>query len=171
MGIPIKGLYTDQPRLTGEVSESYPANYTRTNFASGDIPFGVAMMLGLAGESVSVYNDATKKFAGVAVRSPEGRLTDSENILIGYKLEDVVGCFYQGIIAVVCEEAVDPTDVVRIRHTNHATDPTQVAGQFCTTAEAGKTAVLKGAEFRNVITAAGVVSLYLSGYFEVVADI
>jgi hypothetical protein len=167
MSIPISGLYTNQSRLIGELTEHHPAPYTRTGFAKADdVLFGHALMLVDNGDFVNMYSDKTLLFAGVSVRSPEASGYDTDRYMEG----DVVGCNYTGIIAAMCEEAVNPTSTVRIRHTDHASDVTKTKGQFCTTAENGKTAVLKGAEFRSTISAKGIVELYLSGNFEVIPD-
>ena len=66
-----------------------------------------------------------------------------------------------GMVGVYVEEAVSRGDAVRVRIVNHASLAAKVAGNFCKTADTGKTAVVSGAEWVSDSTAAGVVILYL----------
>ena len=65
------------------------------------------------------------------------------------------------MVGVFVEEAVSRGDAVRVRIVNHASLAAKVAGNFCKTADTGKTAVVSGAEWVSDSTAAGVVILYL----------
>lgn len=160
MGIPANSsIYTDADIGLGKVAEHHPLNSTRTLICEGDIKFGSAVMYGTAQTQGKNFSSATGIFIGVAAHS-----TDATNLdTLAYADKDVLGVMESGMITVHVEEAVALGDPVRIRHTNHASTATLLAGQFAVTVEAGKTAVLTGAEWRSTTSGAGEVKLFLKG--------
>ena len=78
-----------------------------------------------------------------------------------------MGCIDEGYVQVYVEEAVAIGDPVRVRHT---ADTGKYAGDFATTADAGKTALLVGAEFASATAAAGIAAIKLTPPFETTDD-
>lgn len=163
MSIPEGGLYNDDVRAAGEIAEHLPDEYINTFAAEGEILFGSAVVRGTDSAGVKTISAATDELLGVAASSFEASQFDDGLYSVG----DPVGVVRKGVVVVCVEEAVTPGDPVRVRHTaGTGTAP----GAFCTTAEGGKTAVVKNAEFRGTVTGLGYVALWVSGPFELVAD-
>lgn len=165
--IPVNGLDTSGVLELGKIIEHHPAERVITKACDGAIKFGRAVVLGASGGLGKLVSGATDVFIGVAKYSYEA--SDLDNL--AYADKDVLAVQEIGVIAVYVEEAVTPSSVVRVRHTNHASDPLKLAGNFCDTADAGKTFVLKGAKFVGTTTGAGTVGLLLTGNFETSADV
>ena len=165
MTIPKRGLNHSQVSGPGEIPEHNPIINLRSFAAEeDDIKFGRAVMGGTSNEEqVKIFASASGKFKGVAAYSTEASDLDNSQ----FKQYDKVPVFDQGVINVFVEEAVSPTDTVRIRHTASGS---LVAGSFAKTADAGKTVVLSGAEYRSTTTTSGVAQLYIDPVFSVTAD-
>lgn len=164
--IPVNGLDTSGVLGLGQIFEYHAAERVITKAASGAIKFGRAVVLGASGGLGKTVSGASDVFIGVAKYSYEA--SDFDNL--AYADKDVLAVQEIGVIGVYVEEAVTPASVVRVRHTNHASDPLKLAGNFCDTADAGKTFVLKGAKYVGTTTEAGTVGLLLTGSFDTVAD-
>jgi len=156
-------LYNETGRNAGEIAEHHPAEYITSRIAEGAIAFGQALVPGTAEGQVKIPAASTDKFCGAAALSFEATDLDDE----AYADGDPLGLVEIGVVMVHVEEAVDPSDPVRIRHTAVTGKP---AGVFCTTAEPGKTALLTGAEFKGSTTGAGIVPLLLKGIFTTTPD-
>jgi len=164
MSIPEGGIYNDKVRNAGEIAEHLPDEYIGSFAAEGEILFGTAVVRGTDPEGVKTIAAATDELLGVAGLSFEASQFDDEMYSVG----DPVGVVRKGVPVVYAEEAVKPGDKVRVRHTAVTG---KAAGAFCTTAEAGKTAVVEHAEFKGTITEAGYVELWVSGPFVLTADV
>ncbi len=165
MPIPLEGLYTDNLLGAGKVAEHNPINQI-SSFAAeeDDIKFGRATMEGTDNEKqVKIFAGASGVFAGVATYSTQASDLDNSQ----YKQYDSIGIMKQGEIMVYVEEAITKGDTVRIRHTASGS---LVAGSFGTTADAGKTVVLTGAEYRSDAASGTVARLFLSPPFSTSAD-
>lgn len=138
----------------------------RTKVAEENVQFGCPVALGTEGDQIKVLSAGTDIFAGIAVHNIYARGFDSGR----YNQYDPVVVAYEGIYWVYSEEAVGQKDAVRVRIVNHATDPKKLKGQFCKTADTGKTVLLKGARWDGVRTDAGAVELFLTDSVELVAD-
>ena len=164
MAIQEEGLYTDKARDLGEIAENRSAEQALSRAAEGAIGFGRAVVEGTKPiEQVKLISGASDVFVGVAAKSFEASDLDNE----AYADEDAVGVVTEGVIIVKVEEAVDPTSPVRVRHTDGTGT---YAGDFGTTAEAGKTALLSDAKFLGTVTAAGRVALELGKQRTLTAD-
>ena len=163
MSIPAGGLNNSDVRDAGEIAEHLPDEYTQSFAAEGDILFGTAVVRGSDDEGVKTIAAVTDEFLGVAAKSFEA--SDFDNEL--YNAGDPVGVVRKGIVVVYVEEAVDPGDPVRVRHTA-ATG--KAVGAFGTTADSGKTAKVSNAEYKGATTGAGYVPLWISGPFVLTAD-
>ena len=152
----------------GKIAMHYPNTHIRTGVAEGSILFGRALQKGTAGDQVKKFQSASGVFKGVAGYSVEASLLSEDT----YSTYDPVGYIESGYVGVYVEEAVAIGDQVRVRHTNHASDTTLLAGQFATTAENGKTAKLNNCEFVTATTGAGIAVLFLKGGdYTVTADV
>jgi hypothetical protein len=163
MSIEAPQLYGTEELTAGKIASHIPDEMIVTKIAEGAILFGRALVRGTAGDQAKIPASASDEFVGVAGRSIEAADLDDE----AYADEDPVACVETGVVMVHVEEAVDPGDPVRIRHTA-ATG--KVPGSFCTTADNGKTAVLDGAEFAGSTSGAGLVPLHVKGLFALTAD-
>ena len=159
-----KGLSTSAPRNLGECPIHHPLNMVETRNCEGVIKFGRAVQEGTAGNQGKVYSDAAGEFTGIAARSFEATNLDTE----AYADLDVLGLVTGGFRQVYVEEAVNEGDPVRIRHT---ADTGKFPGDFAKSADAGKTVLLTGAEFRSTIAAAGIATIFIEGPFSVTADV
>jgi len=164
MSIIEKGLESEAPRKLGEVPINHPAQFAKTLVAEDAVGFGRAVMLGTAGDQGKIYAGASKAFEGVSAKSFEASDIDNE----AYSDGDVMGVIDEGYVQVYVEEAVSKGDPVRVRHT---ADTGKYAGDFATTADAGKTALLVGAEFASETTAAGIAAIKLTPPFETTDDV
>ena len=167
--IPITGtLYMSSDIGLGRVFSHHPNTYIETKGAEVDIPFGIALHYNSANRDlVRPVASATGEFAGVSMYSTSASKL-SEDL---YKSGDVTGVGQSGILTVRVEEAVNPGDQVRIRHTNGVgPNAGKLAGSFCKTADAGRTMVLNGARFEKRITAAGEGVVFIPGNRSVTAD-
>ena len=162
--IPEGGLYNDKVREAGEIAEHLPDEYIDSHAAEGAIAFGSAVVRGTDPNGAKEISAATDELLGVAARSFEA--TDLDDQL--YADGDPVGVVRKGVVVVPVEEAVDPGDPVRVRHTADTGKP---KGVFCTTADAGQTAKVEHAEFKSSIAGAGLVELWISGPFKLTADV
>lgn len=138
----------------------------RSKVAEEEVKFGQPVSLGTEGDQVKVTASGSDVFAGIAVYNIYAKGFDSGK----YNQYDPVVVAYEGIYWVHTEEAVNQKSTVRVRIVNHASDVTKLKGNFCKTAETGKTAVLKGAFWDGARSDAGAVELRLTGSFELVAD-
>jgi len=155
MVIEEKGLYTEQPRKLGEVPINHPAQFADSMVAEGVVGFGRAVMRGTAGDQAKLMQGASAAFAGVAALSTEAGDLDNEK----YNGEDVMGVVDEGYIQVYVEEAVAVGDPVRVRV---VVDTGKYLGDFATSADAGKTTLLAGAEFVVAAAAAGIATIKLT---------
>lgn len=156
-GIGITPIYSGSPIGLGQQPEYYINQMIRSGKTGEIVNFGYAVGLNASGQIVTADETITKPFVGIAVASKDA--SDIENDR--YLVQDSIGYLKTGIINAHCEEAAGETDIVRVRLENHAVDSTKLKGMFCKTADAGKTAVLNGAEYRSTITAAGTIALFL----------
>lgn len=165
MAIPKEDLYVSRVMGFGQIPEHNPIENIRSFAAEeDDIKFGRAVMGGTAAESqVKIFGSASGKFKGVALYSTDADDLDNSQ----YKDHDAVAVLDQGIVNVYVEETIALGNTVRIRHTASGS---KVAGSFATTAEAGCTAVLTGAEYRTAGASGTAVKLYLDPPFTITAD-
>lgn len=165
MAIPIGGLYTNTSLGLGRIFSHHPNTFVETRAAETEILFGRALEFGTQRNQVKVV-DSVDEFCGVAMYSVQASKLSEEKYSVG----DVVGVCTSGYVTVWVEEAVNVGDVVRVRHSDHATLTNKVKGNFCKTAEAGKTYKLEGARFESSTTGEGEAVVWLSGNFKIVAD-
>jgi len=165
MAIPKEPLYTSKSLGAGRIPEHNPMNLIESYAAEEDgIKFGRAVMEGTDNETeVKIYASASGVFVGVAAYSTEASDLDNS----AYNQYDPAGIMTQGTILVYVEEAVSKGDTVRIRHTASGN---LVAGSFATTADAGKTVALTGAEYRSDAASGTVAKLYIAPPFSISAD-
>ncbi|MBN2157916.1 MAG: hypothetical protein JW807_00870 [Spirochaetes bacterium] len=156
-------LYGSSELLAGKIAEHHPAEYITSKIAEGAIKFGRALVRGTAGDQAKTPAAGTDKFVGVAGQSTEATDFDTE----AYADKDPLACVETGIVMVYVEEGVSESDPVRIRHT---ADSPKVPGSFCKTADAGKTSLLTGVEFKGSRADAGLVPLLVKGIFTTTAD-
>jgi len=113
-----QGLYTDKPRIEGEVPEHRPDQFASTKAVQGDIRFGRAVMTGDADDQVKVYEGDSKVFKGVSLWSKDASYEDpdeTENpLIVGYREDEAAGILEKGVVNVLVTEAVDLDDPVRI---------------------------------------------------------
>ncbi|MBE7413629.1 MAG: hypothetical protein L6Q54_06320 [Leptospiraceae bacterium] len=159
-------LYSQIELGAGKQPQEYPNQYSETGVSGETIPFGKAVGEGSGGKTRLALKSLAIPFKGVANFSTDAKDPDNNSYLDG----DPMGITKTGFIQVKVEEAVTPLSTVRIRVEDHASDVTKTHGNFCTTAEAGKTAKLKGAEFKSTLTSAGVATLFLPDSVEYIAD-
>jgi hypothetical protein len=167
MAIPIVDLYNVDSFGLGKHPIHHPINYTATAIGEGVIQFGRALSAGTSNDQAKTISGVSKRFVGVSAYSVSASLLSEGK----YSDKDVVGVIKTGYVSVYVEEAVNRGDAVRIRHTNHASDATLLAGQFAKTAEAGKTAVLSNAEWVKDAGSAGVGILYIGDNAVITADV
>lgn len=163
MAINDGSTYNDDVRNAGEIAEHLPDEYITTHTAQEEIPFGYAVARGSNADAAKIISSATDELLGIAAQSFEASLLND----MKYAAGDVAGVVRKGIVVVYVEEAVDPGDPVRVRHTADTNKPN---GVFCTTAVAGKTAIVKNAEFKGSTTGPGYVALWVDGPFTLIAD-
>jgi len=162
MAIPLEGLNLAKVLSAGKVAEYNGMENIRSYAAEGDdIGFGLGVMDGTDAEKqVKIFSASDGVFRGVAVYDPGASDVDNSE----YQEYDAIAVLDQGVIWVYCEEAVNVGDAARIRHTDGT------PGAFCTTAVAGKTAALTGAEFRSDSASGTQAKLFLSPPFTITAD-
>ncbi len=163
MSIPEGKLYGDVDIAAGKIAFHHPSTYITTRVAAGAIIFGQALAKGASEDQVKTPAAGSDAFCGVAGWSTEA--TDFDDG--AYAAADPVAQVEIGVVMVYVEEAVDVGDPVRIRHTASGE---KAPGAFCTTADAGKTSLVTGAEFRGSTTGAGYVPLYVKGLFTTTPD-
>lgn len=156
MTIPAATLYSDPNLLVGSIAEHHPAEYIRTKIAESSLPFGRAVVQGTIFQQGKIISSAGDIFLGVSKRSTDASDLDNDSYADG----DPLAIAETAVIMVYAEEAINEGDPVRVRHT---AGTGTVAGSFCTTAEAGHTAVLDNAEFVGSCEGPGPVALYLKG--------
>ena len=105
MGAVEKGLITDEPRKLGHVPRHHPSQHSVTFAAEDNIKFGRAVKRGTDPEQGLLYAGAAKDFVGVARWSKDARQNDGtlNQEIIGYKADDDMAVFQQGIITVQVE--------------------------------------------------------------------
>lgn len=163
MAITNKGVYTDTPRLAGQIATHKPDEYITTLAAEETILFGKAIMNGTAKTQAKVYAGASGVMRGVAGWSKDGRNADSTTDQItGYVQYDDLAAVENARIVVNVVEAVAIGDPVRIVHTAGTYAAGQV-GDFATTAAAGETTLLGGAIYRSATSAAGLAEIEIPG--------
>jgi hypothetical protein len=162
MPIPVEGMFQAKVLSRGKVAEHNPMTNIRSYAAEDvDIGFGYGVMDGTDAEKqVKVYSSASGKFRGVAIQSTEASDLDNSD----YQDHDQVAVMDQGVVWVYCEEAVNVGDAVRVRHTSG------VPGAFRTTASAGNSVLLTGAEWRSDALSGTTAKLFLSPPFTITAD-
>jgi len=165
IGIGARDLRDTPPLTLGKLSEFDPIAHAITKIGEGVNAFGAALIQGSSGGQVIVPSSGTDTFLGVAAFSPEA--SDLDNLK--YNAKDAVGLQIRGVIVVDIEEAItDITSAVRVRHTDGR------PGAFATTAVAGKTFLITGAEWKTtgtITTGVGKATLLLKGDFSVTADV
>ena len=167
MAIPLEGLYVQKALGPGKIPRYNPISNIRTFAAGGAILAGRAVM-GDSSDPILCYTYGTvgRKFLGVSCLATDTH--EADETIPAYRTGDAVGVMDQGVIMVFAEEAIALGDPVRIRHT---ADTGKVAGSFCKTADANKTCLVSGAEYRSVTTTSGQsVELYLDAVLSVTAD-
>lgn len=157
MPIPQEDLYVAKANGLGWVNEHRPDTNIVSRAAENTIYFGRAVMRGTAALLAKLFASSTGLFEGVAVFGTQAGDIDNQQ----YIANDPIPVLDRGVVMVMSEEAVNPTDAVRIRHT--AGTGSQIAGQFCKTADAGKTVLLKGARWADTTSASGVTALEMGG--------
>ena len=162
MSIPEGKLYGGGMLSPGRIAEHHPAEYTLTRVAEGDIKFGYAVVKGTGDLDVRVPAAANSQFVGVARWSTEASDFNNES----YKAKDPVGVFSTGVPVVCVEEEVKIGDPVRVRLVANGE---KIAGRFCKTREAGRTAVINNAEWHSA-SKDGVAHLYINGPFTTTMD-
>jgi hypothetical protein len=166
MSIPQGSLNNNSIPNLGEIVEIKDGERTiGDRVAETDIPFGLGIVQGAAAHQAKIPASAVNKFLGVARSHFGASGIASDKYLAG----DQVDFVDNGVISVQVEEAVDQNSAVRVRHTAGAAGT--APGQFCTTADAGKTMLLTGAKFKSSTTGAGRAALDLSGVFTQTADV
>lgn len=168
MSIPLGGLYSKEGGIeAGKISEHRPNTNIVTRTSEGVVPFGMALTKGTSGLEVKVPAGASGlTFEGVSGWSKDATNFDTDS----YADNEPVGIVQAGVVQVLVEEAVAVGDVVRVRHTVHASDATKVPGLFAKTVDAGKTALIGGARFLSATSGAGVAAVELNGPYTVTAD-
>lgn len=159
-------LYSDSPLGAGKLPQEYPNQYTESGVAGETIAFGRAVGEHSNGKTMLALETLAIPYKGVSVFSTDAKDPDNDSYLDG----DPIGVLKSGFLQVKVEEACNPLSQVRVRVENHASDVTKVHGNFCATAEAGKTARLKGAEFKSTLMTAGIATLFLPDSVEYIAD-
>jgi hypothetical protein len=163
MGIETGQLYGSGDIAAGKIVEYHPAEYITTKVAEGAAKFGRALVRGTADDEAKTPAAGTDKFIGVAGHSFEATDLDDE----AYAEKDPLACIETGIVMVYVEEAVSPSDPVRMRHTAVTG---KEAGSFCKTADPARTSLVTSAEFKGSTSGAGLVPLYVKGQFTTTAD-
>lgn len=167
MSIPVVGLYGDSDIGLGRIASHHPNTYIESRAAEGEVLFGKAIQYGTSKAQVKTVAGASGVFAGVGMHSvTASKLSEGK-----YSDADSVGVARSGFVTVYVEEAVNEGDAVRVRHTNHASDPLKIAGNFAKTADAGRTYVLSGATFQKTVSEAGETVVFLTGDFAITADV
>lgn len=156
-------LYSDPVVGLGRAAKHDPIKTIVTRFAKGGVKFGRALVKGTNDNDARVPAANTDKFIGIAAHSVEASSLKNE----AYADGDVLAMAERGTFQVYVEEAVSPGDPVRIRY---VADTGKFPGDFATTEDGGKTALLIGAEFISETTAAGIATIKLSGNFTTIAD-
>jgi hypothetical protein len=163
MAINDGSIYNDDVRNAGEIAEHLPDEYITTHTAQEEISFGYAVARGSSADAIKVISSASDELLGVAAQSFEASLLND----MKYAAGDAAGVVRKGIVVVYVEEEVSPGNSVRVRHTAQTGKPN---GAFCTTAVAGKTAIVKNAEFKGSTAGPGYVALWVDGPFTLIAD-
>jgi hypothetical protein len=166
-GIPVIGLYSDSDVGLGKIASHHPNTFIETKSAEGEVLFGRALEYGTTRQQIRHSDGVSGGFAGVSMYSvTASKLSESK-----YTDADVAGVCRSGFITANAEEAVNSGDSVRVRHTNHASDPLKLKGNFSKTADAGKTYLLAGATFEKTTTGAGETVIFLTGNFTITPDV
>jgi len=166
MTMPIGSLYNGEtPDLGKEGQIKSSEHIAGDRAAEGVVKFGRGVVQGTTANQAKVISAANQKLLGVAAYHAGANGLNSEQ----YEDKDQMDIIENGIPSVWVEEAVNQNSPVRVRHTVGAAGT--APGQFCTSADAGKTAVLSGAKFKGSTTGAGRVLLDLSGVFTLTADV
>lgn len=163
-GIPVGVLYSDGIRSLGEISNHYPATFTTSRIAEGDVLFGRAVIRVSSVNAAKVIDDPTGMFLGVAARSYDASNFDNDS----YSDKDPLGVLENGIVNVYAEKAIDPTLPVRVRHTDQGA---LLAGSFTDTAEQGATAIIEGARWEQSRSESGACAVLINGPCRLIADI
>ena len=133
---------TNQTNSAGKLGRNYTNNYIESEVCGATaIKFGLAAQVKAGVVSPLASGDvatiSARNTMGVTIFSPGAAGLDSNQ----YEQYDQVGLLKTGIVNVVVNEAIAKGDLVRVYHT---TSSSKLVGQFCTTAEATKTALLAG---------------------------
>jgi hypothetical protein len=164
--IPITDLYMDTNLGLGRIAIHHPNTFIETKAAESEIFFGKALQYVSDPDRVKTVDGSSGRFAGVSGHSINASgLTANK-----YSVNDSVGVIRSGFVTVYCEEAVSPGDAVRVRHTNHSSNATKIAGNFAKTADPGKTYILEGAKWEKSITESGEAILFLSDTVKIIPD-
>ena len=165
MTMPIGSLYNGEVPDLGKKGQTKSSEHIRGDRAAeGVVKFGRGVVQGTAANQAKVIGAAADKFIGIAAYHAGANGLNTEE----YSDKDQMDIVENGVYSVYVEEAVDQNSIVRIRHT--VSGAGTAPGQFCKTAEVGKTAVLSGAKFKSSTTGAGRALLDLSGVFSLAAD-
>lgn len=147
---------------TGEVEQI-------SKIAEVAIKMGAPVQYGTTGSQVKPMATGATRFLGIALYNPMAQgFTNG----IQYNANEGIIVATEGTFWVNVEEAVDEKSPVRVRLVNHASDPLKLAGNFATTADEDKTALLKGAYFESAQAGAtgGPVMLRITDSTELVLD-
>jgi hypothetical protein len=128
---------------------------------SAEIPFG-RMVRENSDHVAKLLAGASPVLAGIAMQSHAlaggGGASGVDVGLTGYKVGSTLGVARRGVIWVYTEEAVSPTDEVRVRHT--ANGAGKEVGQFLEDADSGKSLLItNGAHWRSSTSGAGLAML------------
>jgi len=120
MAIQERSLFNETPRNAGEVPVNHPSSYIRTLIAEEVIKFGRAIMFGSdPSKFAKILAGSGKKFLGVSGLSYEAtglNTVDANSGTVGqYAAKDMLGFVDEAFVSVFVEEAVGPTDPVRVR--------------------------------------------------------
>lgn len=143
--------------LPGDIQSAEPGSprsYTSAE-ATAEIPFGVLCVLGTDEDAACVLATSNGIPAGIVVRSKAVAI-GTEFGDVGYKPKATLGLLRKGTIAVQVEDAVDPGDAVRVRHT---AGEGEQKGAFRSAVDGTDCSVLSGAMWIQGAGAGGIAIL------------
>lgn len=164
--IPITGDTTTTSGIVGRLARSGRFE-ERSKLTEGTTTkIGYAMTFGTTTDQVKPLELGTDKFAGIAVY--DLKASDLDNLKYGDKQQ--INVAHIGSYWVYSEEIVNEKDDVRVRIVDDGVDPLKLKYNFCKTASAGKTVLLKGVKWDSNTGLVGASAINMSDNIEVVAD-
>ena len=161
--IPKGSLYNDKTRNGGEVAGHHGGMVITTGTAEGAIPFGRGIVKGTSENRVKLPASADDTFRGIAGFSFDAGNLDEET----YTDADPVAVCKVGVFSVYFEEEIAEGAPVRLRIANSGS---KKAGDFCTSAEAGKTVKLTNVEVTYGTSGPGFGVIRIDGAVAMTAD-